>query len=292
MWQIKAPASSANMGPGFDCLGLAVDIYNTFDVELCDHTWLEGVEDRFNNEDNLFLQAYRKGCAAIGVQDHIHAVFHCDIPVSRGLGSSASMIAAGLKAASVLHDNALAEGTMFQLASEMEGHPDNASPCLFGGMMASTVLDNGAYVTHRMEMDDCWYFTVLIPDFEVSTEEARAILPESYPRADAAANGAHAVLMCEALRTGSLSLLKIGAKDLIHEPYRRALIDGFETIRDIVETDTDGVLLISGSGSTCILISQRCLSERALQKISCVQDHHWEVRTVRPAPDGTVIRGI
>lgn len=292
MLRIKSPASSANMGPGFDCLGLGLNIYNTFDVELSDHTSLDNVEERFNNEDNLFLQAYRKGCEALGIQDHIHASFHCDVPVSRGLGSSASMICAGLMAASALHGDALAEGTMFQLASEMEGHPDNAAPCLFGGMMASLKTEQGAYLTHRMELHEDWLFTVLIPDFEVSTEEARAILPEYYPRSEAAENGAHAVFMIEALRSGSMSLLKLGAKDLIHEPYRKTLIDGFETVQSIVEKDTDGVMLISGSGSTCLLISKRPLSARALNELNSIPDHHWEVRTAEPAYAGTEVEEL
>ena len=289
MLLIKAPASSANMGPGFDCLGLAVNIYNSFEVELSDHTCLEGVEERFNNENNLFLQAYRKGCEAIGVSDHIHAVFHCDIPVSRGLGSSASMICAGLTAASALHNDALSEGSIFQLASEMEGHPDNAAPCLFGGMMASLKTENNAFISHPMELHEDWLYTVLIPDFEVSTEEARGILPSDYPRADAAANTAHAIIMTEALRTGSSGLLKLGANDLIHEPYRSTLIDGYETVKNITEKDTDGKMLISGSGSTCILISKRPLSSYALAEIKAIPGHSWQVREVSPAFAGTEI---
>jgi homoserine kinase len=95
MLKIKAPASSANLGPGFDCLGLSLDLYNTFEVETCNQDILENVEDRFNNADNLFLRAYHYGMEKIGKEDGIHAIFHCDIPVSRGLGSSAAMIVAG-----------------------------------------------------------------------------------------------------------------------------------------------------------------------------------------------------
>lgn len=289
MLKIKAPASSANLGPGFDCLGLALDLYNTFDVETCEQDRLENVEDRFNNADNLFLQAYHYGMTKIGIEDGIHAIFHCDIPVSRGLGSSASMITAGLCAASALHQDALSENEIFQYASQLEGHPDNAAPCFFGGLTASTEYKD-RYVSHHLSLQEDLYFTVLIPDFEVSTEEARAILPESYPREVAAANGGRLLYMCEGLRTGSFSLLQIGARDALHEPYRCQLIPGFDTIKELTERESHGILLISGSGSTCLLISKIPLSETVRCRIAQIKDHHWQIKELRPAI-GTEIEG-
>ena len=120
MITIKTPATSANVGPGFDCFGLAFDLYNTFEVELSDQDILENVEERFNNPDNIFLKAYHLGCEAIGIHDHIHAIFHTEIPVSRGLGSSASLICGGLLACSVLHNNAFSKDQIFQFASQLE----------------------------------------------------------------------------------------------------------------------------------------------------------------------------
>lgn len=292
MLRISAPASSANLGPGFDCLGIALDLYNSFDVELtADHHILENVEDRFNNDDNLFLQAWRKGCEAIGVNDFLHVVFHCDIPVSRGLGSSAALIAGGLAAASVLHDDALSDDQIFQLASAMEGHPDNAAPCVFGALCAS-MTTNSRYIARKLPLDDGWHFTALIPDFEVTTEAARKILPDSYPRKEAAANAAHAVLMTNALMTGDPFLLKEAAVDYIHEPYRKTLIHDFDSVKKICEKDTGGVLLISGSGSTCLLISKYALTENAMQKIAGLKEHHWQKRELHPAVHGTEIKGV
>lgn len=287
MLTIKTPATSANLGPGFDCLGLALNIYNSFEVELSDHTFLENIEERFNNENNLFLKAYRRGCQEIGVNDHIHAVFHCDIPVSRGLGSSASLITAGITAASILHDDALSEEEIFALASEMEGHPDNAAPCIYGGLTASMVND-GRFVTHQLPLSDNWKFTVFIPDFEVSTEQARSILPESYPRAVASQNAAHAIMMVSALQSGNPFFLKEAAIDQIHEPYRKKLIHNFDDLKKIAEDSTDGRFLISGSGSTCILISTLDLSDQAITKIQALP-HHWQIHSVKPALQGTEI---
>lgn len=285
MVTIKTPATSANVGPGFDCFGLALQLYNTFEVELSNETKLENVEERFNNENNLFLRAYRKGCEALGVQDHIHASFQCDIPVSRGLGSSASLIVGGLVSAAVLHDNALTDDQIFQLASEMEGHPDNAAPCLFGGMTASLKNEN-TFITTKLQLDPSWKYTVFIPDFEVSTEQARSILPDAYPRSIAAANAAHACIMSEALRSGNIDLLKIASFDQIHEPYRKQLIDEFDALKTIV--DPYGVFLISGSGSTCILISKQGLNKNTLDSISHLR-HHWKVIQTEIANKGTEV---
>lgn len=289
MLKIRTPASSANLGPGFDCLGLALDIYNTFTVERSDRNTLINVEERFVSEDNLFLQAWRKGCEAIGSDACVRAEFNCDIPVSRGLGSSAAMIIGGLTAASVLHDDALSEQEIFTLAAEMEGHPDNVAACLFGGLTASFHSDD-SFIARNIPLHERWKTTVLIPDFEVSTEKARTILPDSYSRSTAAYNSAAAILTVEALRSGDTALLKTAARDHIHELYRKELIPGYDRLKEITENDAQGVLLISGSGSTCLLISAYDLSERALNAVRTISDHRWTVRKVSPALSGTEVR--
>lgn len=285
MLTIKTPATSANLGPGFDSFGLALQIYNSFEVESSNELKIENVPQRYNNPHNLFYKAYQKGCQAIGVQDSIHVKFQTNIPVSRGLGSSASLICAGLFAANLLHDSPLSTQQLFQLASRMEGHPDNASPCIFGGLMSSLKEDN-AFFTHKLSLYPDWKYTVFIPDFKVSTEQARKILPASYPRSVAASNGAHAALMIEALRTGDLSLLKKAAVDQIHEPYRKTLISEFDTLKSIVQPY--GAFLISGSGSTCILISKESLNEQTRSKISQLR-HHWNVIETKIAENGVEV---
>ena len=276
MFTIKTPATSANVGPGFDCLGLALELNNVFHVELSDQDILENVEDRFNNQDNLFLKSYHAGCKKIGVQDHIHAVFQCNIPVSRGLGSSSSLIVGGLIAASVLHDQALSRQDIFQLAAEIEGHPDNVAPCIFGGLTASSISEAG-FETVSLPVHIDWKFTVFIPDFEVSTEKARGILPQSYPRSEAAENTAHAIMILKGLADGDDKLLHHGKMDRIHEPYRRTLLPFFDSLQNIFETDTGGILLISGSGSTCIGISKNYLSALAKKQIEQLE-HNITIR--------------
>ena len=260
MITIKTPATSANVGPGFDCLGLALQLFNTFEAELSHEDSLENVEDRFNNRDNLFLKGWHAGCQKIGKEDHVHAIFHTDIPVSRGLGSSSSLIVAGVTAASILHDSALSKEEIFQISAELEVHPDNVAPCIYGGLTAS-LIENNVFKTISLPVDKSWKFTVFIPDFEVSTEKARAILPDSYPRSEAAGNTAHAVFMLKGLENGEPDLLAFGKKDYIHEPYRKKLLPFFDHLQKEYEDNTHGILLISGSGSTCIGISKKYMDE-------------------------------
>ena len=285
MTRIKTPATSANIGPGFDCFGLALQLFNTFDVAVANQTKLLGVEEYYNNDNNLFLQAYKKGCQSIGKYTPIHVTFHTGIPISRGLGSSATLIVAGLIAASAIHQNALSKEEIFQLASQMEGHPDNVAPCIYGGLTAS-IKNEDTFFTYPLTLSEDWKFTVFVPDFKVSTGKARRILPNAYPRQVAASNAAHASLMVEALRTGNLDLLKLAAKDQLHEPYRKTLIDEFDTLKEIVKPY--GVLLISGSGSTCILISKENIHEEVKKKIFSLK-HHWKIIPATICTSGTEV---
>ena len=287
MMRINTPASSANIGPGFDCLGIAFKVYNSFDVKIADETKLFHVEDRFNNSDNLFLQAYRKGCAFLNIEDHIHVDFQCDIPVTRGLGSSASFIVAGITAASILHQNALSEDQIFQLSCSMEGHPDNIAPCFYGGLTASLTARDNTFVTRKIPLDQNWKYTLLIPSFEVSTKQARNILPKEYSRNIASRNTANAILSIEALRNGDEALLKESTVDFFHEPYRRTLIKDFDKLKTICEEDTGGVVVISGSGPTCLLISKTDLSDLALNIIQSFPQSEWKIQRVDIAEKGT-----
>lgn len=285
MTRFRVPATSANLGPGFDCLGLALSIYDEFEITPAETLSLDGVEPRFQSPDNLLVRAYEEGMRAAGASGSLHAAFDCSIPVSRGLGSSAALITAGIAAASVLHGNALSRDRIFALASRMEGHPDNAAPCVYGGLTACLKRSDGSYRMEQLPFSSRIHLTVLIPSVEVSTEAARKILPDSYPRAAAAGNAAHALLMARALETGDFALLKDAADDQLHEPYRSQLIPGFHMIRRIAAADTGGVLVISGSGSTCLLLSPGPLSERAAAEIQGVEGG-WRIQETQAAPLG------
>ena len=271
MIKIRVPATSANLGPGFDCLGIALGIYNSFEVEPADSLNIEGVPAEYNNEDNLLMRGYR----AAGGEGNLHVKCETEIPISRGLGSSASLFTAGVLSAQLLNDN-VSQQEAFQIVSDLEGHPDNAAPSIFGGLTAS-MQGTSKWISRPLNINDILRFTVLIPDYEVLTEEARQILPESYPRAVAASNAARAVLLCRALEKGDISLLRETARDQIHEPYRSTLIPSFAAVKQLAEADTGGVVVISGSGSTCLLISDRPLSDRTAWNIMTLPEH-WAVQ--------------
>lgn len=278
MYRIKAPASTSNLSAGFDVLGLALDIYNCFKVESGDKDTLINVEERYNNEDNLFLRAYHLGTEHLGIHDHIKAEFSYDVPIERGLGSSSTLIVGGLMAASVLHENRLDKDEIFQLASKMEGHPDNAAPCIYGGFTASSIVEDKFY-THHLEIDKSYHFTVFIPDFAVSTAKARSILPAQYERSAIVRNTSKAIYLIEALRNGDMELLKRCYDEDVHEPYRQSLISEFTELKELFEKDCDGVLFISGSGSTCFGISKRSISKNLEEKIGKLE-HEWQIKEV------------
>ena len=220
--KIRVPASSANLGPGFDCFGIAWDIYNVIDFSLdTDADEICGCEEQFRGEDNLALVAYRKTLEYAGAQRRPVRIsfLSTDIPVSRGLGSSAALIAAGVVAADRLFELNLNREQLLQIASEIEGHPDNVAPTLFGGFSVS-VLDEGLAVSRCFPVSEELCFVVFIPPFRLSTAASRAVLPEAPARADAVYNIGRAALLTRALEEGDAKLLSCAMKDKLHQDYR------------------------------------------------------------------------
>lgn len=254
MIKIKIPATSANLGPGFDTLGLALDIYNEFCFEKYDKLIIENVEEKYQNEDNLLIQAYKKTLARRNISSGLYVKFNTSIPISRGLGSSSSLVVAGVFAANELHNLGLSVEEMFQICNDIEGHPDNVAPCLFGGFVTS-VVDNGRAYAKKISISDKFYFTVMIPDFELKTSEAREVMPSTIKLKDAIFSMSRAISLCLALQDGDEKHLKIFLQDKIHEPYRKDLIKDFDRLKEaVIEKGALG-MVISGSGSTCLTIS-------------------------------------
>lgn len=254
---IKTPSTSANVGVGFDCLGLALQLYNTFYVEPCNAYTLEGVEEKYANEENLFIQSYKKACQYLQVKElPLHIRFEADVPVSRGLGSSATLIVAGITACYAIHGMEIDKETILQIASAIEGHPDNVAPCIYGGLCASYVTED-KYHTLPLQVHKDIHFTLAVPDFEVSTEKARELLPSSYARKDVVNNIACVLAVSKGMETGEMDKIMLAEKDTIHEPYRKPLIHGFDIFEKAFKQQTQGCVLISGSGSTILGISTK-----------------------------------
>lgn len=239
---ISVPATSANIGPGYDCLGLALSLYNQTTV-----TRLEGaprIEPHHSMVETiaaLFFQQHDVAAAPFAFSWSIGG----DVPQSRGLGSSVTVRLGVLMGLNELCGCPLTKQRLFALCSEAEGHPDNVAPAVFGGF----ALANSRQ-WFRFEVQPRLKAVLLIPDFEVETIHARGALPESVPHADAAKNTANACTLVAAFATGEYERIGASLEDFLHQPYRRHLVPGlFDVIAAGVRAGAIGGYL-SGSGST------------------------------------------
>ncbi|MFA9398515.1 MAG: homoserine kinase [Clostridiaceae bacterium] len=255
MIKISVPGTSANLGPGFDCLGIALNLYNSFYVEEIQQGFvLENCDDEYNNEDNLVystamnvLNRYNKKIKGLKIK------FCCDIPTSRGLGSSASCIVAGVYIANELGNLNLCQDEIFNISSKIEGHPDNVAPAIYGGMTAS-LIENDKVYTQNINIKDGLKFLAIIPNYQLSTKKSREVLPEKIDYKDGVYNIGRVSYLISCLINGDFEKIRLGLQDKLHEPYRGKLIRNFNDIRNkALNLDAYGVYL-SGAGPTMMAI--------------------------------------
>ncbi|NPA06170.1 MAG: homoserine kinase [Chloroflexi bacterium] len=234
--RVHVPATTANLGPGFDVLGLALDLWNTVTVRPSPALRVsvagEGASSLPADARNRVWQAFEAVFARVRAPIPTVAM-HCEnrIPLSSGLGSSAAAALAGAWAANVWLGEPLSQAELLALVTEMEGHPDNAAPALLGGLTAAGLDADGRPWARSLPMAEAWYTGELVvwyalPDVALSTEAARAALPKQVALADAVFNLSRAVLLLEAFRQGDPGLLAQGMDDRWHQPYRLPLIPG------------------------------------------------------------------
>ena len=275
---IRVPATTANLGPGFDAFGCALSLYTDVTFEETEAGLeITGCDEEFSGPDNL---AYVSYCAVMatmceevrGIKIHIDA----HIPIGRGLGSSAALLVAGAMGANVLHGNKLSTQGLLNITNAMEGHPDNLAPAFFGGLTASMV-DNGLPVTVSFPLHPDWEFLALVPDFELPTTKARSVLPEQVSRADAVYNIAHGAMVLKALELGNEKLLRNAMQDRLHQKYRKHLIPDYDQIEALVRT-TGAAFCLSGAGPTllCITLDER-LEEKLSKKLDSITTAGWQM---------------
>ena len=254
MITVTVPATSANMGPGFDSIGIALNLYNKFSMEEHDGIDISSVngENIPNDETNLVYQCAKRVYDICGKPlTGLRLIEDCNIPQTRGLGSSSACTVAGLLGANALLGNPLRQENIIDLAAAIEGHPDNSTPAILGGFCTS-LLEYGKVWSVRVPIADKVDFVAFIPNFELSTEKARGALPQTIPHHDAVFNLARAALLTGSLVTGDLHNLKVAAGDCLHQPYRFGLIpDGEEVVRSAKGLGALGAFL-SGAGPTII----------------------------------------
>ena len=306
---VKVPATTANIGPGFDCLGMALPVYNTVTIE---ETVLPGTGISINiipqseliddlslshiplDENSLVYKAVELLYNSIGqTPSELKISIKSDIPVARGLGSSASVIVGALVAANELLNNPADEAALLALACELEGHPDNITPAIVGGLVISSQEDDGSVVYRKLNWPDDWIITACIPDFELSTDIARSVLPKEVPMCDAVYNVQRMGMFVQAVNTQDKELMKLALRDRLHQPYRIKLIQGLDEIMSGLRY-IESVLgcVISGAGSSILIISEK----NDLDKIKAVVNDVWsglnikcEIKTLNIEQNGAQI---
>ncbi len=233
---VRIPASSGNVGPGFDVLGLALDLWNSATFALDGKGWRievfgEGAGRLPQDEGNLVLQAARRVWQALSLTPPEGLLVQCEngIPLQSGLGSSGAAVLLGVVGANTLLGSPLSTEEVFALAARIEGHPDNVAPSLYGGLTAAVPAGEG-WAVRRLPIASAWrnrrWIAVVVPEIALSTAASRQALPSHVPLADAVFNLGHSLLVAEAFRTGDAALLAEAFQDRLHQPYRLPLLPG------------------------------------------------------------------
>jgi homoserine kinase len=279
---IRVPASTSNLGAGFDSLGLALGLYLTISIESSSEPFGsftfegEGADDlKSSAEENLIFQAMRFAASREEVElTPARLMVNNQIPIARGLGSSGAAIIAGISAFEVITGRRLPEDRILRYATELEGHSDNVSAALLGSFVVSCTSIDGSVGTASLQWPDDVMAVVVIPEFLLRTEKARAVLPETVPRADAIFNVQRSALMVAAVAGRRFDLFQEAMRDALHQPYRVSLVPGMREVLELGSGELRRIpgflgLAISGSGPTVIALAREncdriasCIKER------------------------------
>ncbi len=295
---VRVPATSANIGAGFDTLGMALSMANTVEMQEadgCHITSADGMQLPAGPQNLVYrsAKAIYKQC---GVPfSGLSIVQHSPIPLTRGLGSSSACIVAGMVGANALLKHPLSKADILSIAAKIEGHPDNVAPALLGGLVASCMQDGKVYSVKK-EISPMLEFGVFIPDFHLSTEKARAALPSTVSRGDAVFNLSRAVLCQAALCEGRLDLLEAACDDALHQQYRLPLIPGGAEVFALARKAGALATFVSGAGpSVLAVVEKRNKSfwqnaRKALQKAKDAQQDQGRFALVQLEADNEGVK--
>ena len=291
---VKVPATAANLGPGFDCLGIALPIYNIITIE---ETVLPGSGIEINvinndasdndlllehipmDENSIIYKAVELLYNSIGqTPSELKITVQSQIPIAKGLGRSASGIVGGLFAANELLGHPADEVALLSIATEVEGHPDNVTPAIVGGLVLTSQEDDGSVIYRKLDWPDEWSISVCIPDYELSTDISRSVLPKEVPMQDAIFNAKRLAMFIEAVHTKDAELMRYALQDRLHQPYRMKLVPGLDKIIENLRHE-ENVLgcVLSGAGPSIIVISQK----NDLDRIKSIIKNTWEDMNVK-----------
>lgn len=295
MIRIQVPATSANLGSGFDALGIALTMYNQVWMEESDSLDISCRDDAPvpKDETNLIFWAARRMYELCGRKlPGMKIVQLNNIPMARGLGSSSACIVAGILGANRLLGSPLGRQDLINLAAEIEGHPDNTTPAIEGGLAASAI-EAGRVYSVSVPVSEKIRFALFIPPFELKTEMARSVLPQQYSRSDAVYNLSRSALMAASLFSGRLENLRVAVQDRIHQPYRSGLIAHLDDVfRLSYELGSLGTY-VSGAGPTIISMigadGAETFSKYAVARLQEKEIEGWQVRILNTDPQGAQI---
>ncbi len=277
---VSAPASTANIGGGFDCLGMALGLRLKVTMRLSDTLVINGKTGE-TCKDNLVYRAALKVFETAGVaHKNSELSISSDIPRASGLGSSAACIVAGATAANILCGEKLSEAELIELCAALDGHPDNILPALKGGVTAGYYRDDGRIGYIRADAPSGLYIAAATPDFPLSTEKARKVLPDKYSRADCVYSLSRAVVAFGALALGNLDAL-CAVGDKLHQPYRIPLITGYGEVSAAMKNSGAIGSCISGAGPTVIGFFKTDTPSVSLPD-------GWTLRILRPDNVGSI----
>ncbi|WP_461830216.1 homoserine kinase [Aquifex sp.] len=295
MLKIDVPATTTNFGSGFDAFGLALNLYNSFSVKFSEN-WKVEVKGYSSgipaNESNLFIKVYKKACKEFGFPEKpIHLVQENRVPPARGLGSSATAIVGGIEAALHLHNKEAPLEGKLKVAFEFENHPDNILPAFLGGFVISAT-DKDRVLYKKINFSDELKLVFVIPDYEVSTSEARRVLPKKVELQDAVFNLQRSALFVTALLTKDYKLLKEAVRDRLHQPYRSRLVPGLEEA--ILVSYKEGALatFLSGAGPAICSITlenEEKVGEAVKEILEKFSGYEAEVKVLKAVNEGVSV---
>lgn len=290
--KIRVPATSANLGPGFDTLGMAFNLYNTVEMEFCQSGLIievEGLGEEAipTDESNIVYQSAQKVFhLAQKPMDGLYMKLTNEIPLSRGLGSSAAAIVGGIVAANQLCEGALDLQTLLQIATDMEGHPDNVVPAMLGGFTIAGMEQGGVrYV--RLDPLTVLKAVVAVPEFTLSTHKSRTVLPSQISFQDAVFNVSRTAFLVAALSLGHLELLGMAMEDRLHQPFRCDLIPGMEDVWRAAKGAGALSAALSGAGPSLIAFATTYVDEIGQAMKNAFLGHGIQSEILVLSPDRT-----
>lgn len=293
MLRATVPATSANLGPGYDALGLALELRLAVTLSLTpeDHFVYRGSGSVPEGNSNLVHQGFHAVYRHLGLQPPT-VTFEVDnpIPLARGLGSSSAALVAGAALADALLERRLGESAIFQLTAAVEGHPDNVAPAVYGGFTVSAADAAGTFHCSTLPVPPGWRLLYGVPAFELATATARQVVPTTVALSDVVLTSSRAALWVAAVAQDEPELLRTATLDVLHQPYRAALVPGFDAVSERARQAGAYAVFLSGAGPTVGIICSNEVAEACLAALTTFAGPDGQVHDFRPATGYSVER--